>query len=144
MIHNIAYRTLVYGTEDEDRVRTALLNILPFSKPEKELIEGHHKNQVILLKGKTDQKEDIKVFLQILEDIKTSDKKRILRGLENKIDDKGNLFLRFDKQRAYLGQMKVVEHGDAIHLKLKLAAYPARKDPALKIARQIFGEEDVH
>ena len=144
MIHNIAYRTLVYGTEDEDKVLTALSNILPFSKPEKELIEGHLKNQVILLKGKTDKKKDIKAFLQSLEDIKTSDKQRSLRGLENRIDDKGNLFLRFDKQRAYLGEMKVVEHGDAIHLKLKLAAYPARKGPALKIALKIFGEEDVH
>ncbi|HNR25627.1 MAG TPA: RNA-binding domain-containing protein [Methanobacteriaceae archaeon] len=144
MIHNITYRTLVYGTEDEKRVRIALSNILPFSEPDTKLIEGHHKNQMVILTGKTDKKSDIEVFLQSLENIKTSDKKRILRGLENKIDDKGNLFLRFDKQRAYRGEMKIVEDGDAVHLKLKLAAYPARKDPALKIAQKIFGEEDVH
>ncbi len=144
MIHNIAYRTLFYGTEDEEKVRTAVCNILPFSSPEKEIIEGYHKNQVILLHGKTSKKSEIKGFLKSLDNIKSSDKRRILRDLENKIDYKGNLFLRFDKQRAYLGDMKVVEHGGAIHLKLKIAAYPARKDTALKIAQQIFGEEDVH
>ncbi|HMK53282.1 MAG TPA: RNA-binding domain-containing protein [Methanobacteriaceae archaeon] len=143
MIHNIAYRTLIYGTEDEKKVQTAVCNILPFSSPEKEIIEGYHKNQVILLHGKTDKKREIKIFLKSLDKIKPSDRKRILRDLENKMDYKGNLFLRFDKQRAYLGDMKVVEHGDAIHLKLKIAAYPARKDTALKIARQIFGEDDV-
>jgi hypothetical protein len=56
------------------------------------------------------------------------------------MDDRGNLFLRFDKQRAYLGDLKIVEHGDSLHLKLKIAAYPARKEEALKVARQIFQE----
>ncbi|BDZ70786.1 hypothetical protein GCM10025861_13030 [Methanobacterium petrolearium] len=56
------------------------------------------------------------------------------------MDDKGNLFLRFDKQCAYLGDLKMVEHGDALHLKLKIAAYPARKEIALEVAQKIFEE----
>ena len=54
------------------------------------------------------------------------------------MDDSGNLFLRFDKQRAYQGDLKVVEHGDSIHLKIKIAAYPAKKKVALEIARKLF------
>ena len=64
--------------------------------------------------------------------------KRIINQLEDKMDDYGNLFLRFDKQRAFLGDLKVVEHGDSIHLKIKIAAYPAKKKVALKIARKIL------
>ncbi len=56
------------------------------------------------------------------------------------MDDSGNLFLRFDKQRAFLGDLKVVDHGDSIHLKIKIAAYPAKKKVAIKIARKLFQE----
>ena len=65
---------------------------------------------------------------------------KILNELDKKMDDKGNLFLRFDKQKAYLDELKITEHGDSIHLKIKIAAYPAKKKPALKIAREMWGE----
>ncbi|MCE7698869.1 MAG: hypothetical protein K8E24_008615 [Methanobacterium paludis] len=62
------------------------------------------------------------------------------RYIAFEVISKGNLFLRFDKQRAHLGDLNVVEHGDSIHVKIKIAAYPAKKEVALKIAREIFGE----
>lgn len=140
MIHNLSYRAFVYGTENEEKVREALFTLLPTAQPIKEITEGYHKNQVIFLQGKITKKRETKDFLEKLRALKPSSKKRILRELEDKMDDRGNLFLRFDKQRAYLGDFKIVEHGDSLHLKLKIAAYPARKEEALKIARQIFKE----
>jgi len=140
MIHNLSYRAFVYGTENEEKVREALSTLLPTAQPTKEITEGYHKNQVTILQGKITKKREIKDFLEKLGSLKPSSKKRILRELEGRMDDRGNLFLRFDKQRAYLGDLKIVEHGDSLHLKLKIAAYPARKEEALKIARQIFQE----
>jgi len=140
MIHNLSYRVFVYGTENEEKVREAISNLLPSAPIEKEITEGYHHNTVVILQGKITKKREIKDFLEKLGTLKPSAKKRILRELENRMDERGNLFLRFDKQRAYLGDLKVVEHGDAIHLKLKIAAYPARKEEALKVARQIFEE----
>ncbi len=140
MIHNLSYRAFVYGTENEEKVREALFTLLLTAQPIKEITEGYHKNQVIILQGKITKKRETKDFLEKLRALKPSSKKRILRELEDKMDDRGNLFLRFDKQRAYLGDFKLVEHGDSLHLKLKIAAYPARKEEALKIARQIFKE----
>lgn len=140
MIHNLSYRAFVYGTENEEKVREAISNLLPSAHIEKEITEGYHHNTVVILQGKITKKREIKDFLEKLGTLKPSAKKRILRELENRMDERGNLFLRFDKQRAYLGDLKIVEHGDAIHLKLKIAAYPARKEEALKVARQIFEE----
>jgi RNA-binding protein len=140
MIHNLSYRAFVYGTENEEKVREAIFTLLPTAQPLKEITEGYHKNQVIILHGKTSKKREIKDFLGKLNKLKPSVKKRILRQLDDRMDDRGNLFLRFDKQRAYLGDIKLVEHGDSLHLKLKIAAYPARKEEALKVARQIFEE----
>jgi RNA-binding protein len=138
MIHNLSYRAFVYGTENEEKVREAISTLLPAAQPNKEITEGYHKNQVIILQGKITKKRELKDFLEKLHSLNPSAKKRILRELESKMDERGNLFLRFDKQRAYLGDLKVVDHGDSLHLKLKIAAYPSRKEEALKVARQIF------
>jgi RNA binding exosome subunit len=54
------------------------------------------------------------------------------------MDDKGNFFLRFDKQQAYQGELEVVEHGDSIHVKIKMPAYPAKKDIAMKLVRKLL------
>ena len=138
MIHNLSYRAFVYGTESEDKVREAICTLLPNAQSETEITEGYHKNKVIILHGKITRNREIKDFLEKLQSLKPSTKKRISEELENRMDERGNLFLRFDKQRAYLEDLILVEHGDAIHIKLKIAAYPARKQVALGVAQEIF------
>ena len=138
MIHNLSYRAFVYGTESEDKVREAIFTLLPGAQAEKEITEGYYKNQVVILSGKITRKREIKGFLEKLQSLKPSCKKKISNQLEKRMDERGNLFLRFDKQSAYLGDLMLVEHGDAIHIKLKIAAYTARKYVALKVAQEIF------
>jgi RNA binding exosome subunit len=144
MFHHLSYRALVYGTENEDKVREAITNLIPSAQPEKEVTEGYYKNPLTVLHQKINKKSELKNFILKINQITSSDRKQLLRELEDRMDEKGNLFLRFDKQRAYLGDLKLVKHGDAIHIRIKIAAYPARKKNALKVAKQIFGEEDVH
>jgi hypothetical protein len=138
MIHNISYRAFVYGTENQEKVETGIKTLFPSSSPKSELTEGYYKNSVLILSDKITKKRETRNFVNILNELPVPDKKRISHQLENKIDDNGNLFLRFDKQRAYLGDLKVVEHGDSIHVKIKIAAYPAKKEIALKLAREMF------
>lgn len=140
MIHNLSYRTFVYGTENKEKVKKAIQTLFPSSQPQETLTEGYYKNPVLILHHKIQKKSQIKDFIKILQEMRYPDKKRVLRDLDNKMDSKGNLFLRFDKQRAYLGQLKIAEHGDSIHVKIKMAAYPAKKEPALKLARELWGE----
>lgn len=138
MIHNISYRAFVYGTENKEKVLESIKTLFPNSSPQCEAIEGYFKNPVLILSNKIDKKREIKDFVEKLSTMKDPARKRILNRLEDKMDDYGNLFLRFDKQRAYSGDLKVVEHGDSIHVKIKMAAYPAKKKVALKIARKLF------
>jgi RNA-binding protein len=140
MIHNLSYRAFVYGTESEVKVREAIHTMLPMAHPEIEITKGYYKNQVLILHGKTSKNSEIKLLLEKLQNLNLNDKKKIHNELHDRMDSRGNLFLRFDKQNAYLGDLKLVEHGDALHLKLKIAAYPAKKEEAIKVARKIFGE----
>jgi len=132
MIHNITYRIMVHGTEDEEKVIKALKNILPPASPEREQVEGHHGNPLTILKGKITEKKTIKKFtekiLTLLKNI----------NIEKHVDETGNLFLRLDKQEAYNGNWKLVTHGDAIHLKVKIEAYPARREVAIKNIKKLI------
>ena len=139
MIHNISYRVFVYGTENEEKVKEAVQTLFPNSHPQTDTTEGYFKNPLLILHDKITRKREIKEFVQILEQIDEPSKKRLRSELENKMDEKGNLFLRFDKQRAYLGDLKIIEHGDSIHVKINIAAYPAKKERAIELARDIFG-----
>lgn len=139
MIHNISYRTFVYGTENEEKVRKAVKTLFPNSSPQQEYIEGYYQNPVLILHDKIEKKREIKDFIVKMENLPSSCRNKILDDLDRKMDDKGNLFLRFNKQKAYLDELEVVEHGDSIHVKIKIAAYPARKEQAMKIARKLWG-----
>lgn len=139
MIHNISYRVFVYGTENEEKVKETIKALFPYSNPHKEVIEGYFKNLVLVLSDKIEKRREIKDFMKLLKNLKPSAKKRILNELDMKIDSNGNLFLRFDKQLAYLDNLKIIEHGDAVHVKINIAAYPARKETAMEIAERIFG-----
>jgi hypothetical protein len=138
MIHNISYRTFVYGTENEEKVKRAVKTLFPNSSPQREETEGYYRNPVLILHDKITKKKEIKDFIGTLKDTSSTTDK-ILSDLDRKMDDKGNLFLRFDKQKAYLDELEIVEHGDSIHVKIKIAAYPARKDVALKLASKLWG-----
>ena len=133
MIHNISYRVFVYGTESKEKVLESIKTLFPNSSPQCESTEGYYKNPVLILHNKIEKKKDIKDFVAKLSSMNDPAKKRIISQLEDKMDDNGNLFLRFDKQRAYLGDLKVVEHGDSIHIKVRIAAYPAKKKVAFEI-----------
>ena len=138
MIHNISYRAFVYGTENKDKVLKSIKTLFPNSSPQCEATEGYYKNPVLILSNKFDKKREINDFVEKLSNMNDSARKRVLNRLEDKMDDYGNLYLRFDKQRAYLGDLKVVEHGDSIHVKIKIAAYPAKIKVAIEIAKKLF------
>jgi RNA-binding protein len=139
MIHNISYRVFVYGTENEDKVGESLRTIFLEASPQREVTEGYYNNPVTILSQKFSKKREISDFIKKLNEMDDNEKTNVLNELDRKMDDKGNLFLRFHKQEAFKGNWKVVEHGDSIHIKIKIAAYPAKKEGAIKIAREIFG-----
>lgn len=139
MIHNISYRTFVYGTEDEEKVMTAISYLFSNSLPEKSVNEDHFGNKIIVLTDKVTKKRTNKEFISFLNDnLSDEDKKIIKEELNRRIDEKGNLFLRFDKQLAYDEKLKLTYSGDAIHVRIKIASYPVSQENAVKVAEKLF------
>lgn len=138
MIHNISYRVFIQATENDEKVEEALKTIFPDAYPEIEHTEGYYHNPVTILSQKISKKSEIKEFIQKFQEMDIEDIRGILDDLERKMDDKGNFFLRFDKQEALMGRWKVVDHGDSIHVRMKIAAYPAKKSAAIQVIRELL------
>ena len=139
MIHNISYRTFVYGTEDEEKVITALSYLFSNPLPEKTINEDYYGNKIIVLTDKITKKRTNKDFVSFLNDnLSDEDKNIIKEELSRRMDEKGNLFLRFDKQSAFDENLKLTYSGDAIHVRIKIASYPVSKENAIKVAKKLF------
>ena len=134
MIHNIKFRAFVYENESIDEITQSILNILPEADIEAEEAEGLLEDKIIILSGVVSKKRYTKTFFKTLMD--SVDLEKLNDDLERKIDEKGNWFLRFDKADAIDEKLTVKDSGDSIHLKIKIAAYPARKEIAVEKVRE--------
>ena len=134
MIDNIKVRAFVYENESIDEITQSILNILPESDIEAEEAEGLLEDKIIILSGVVSKKRYTKTFFKTLLD--SVDLEKLNDDLELKIDEKGNWFLRFDKDDALDEKWTILDKGDAIHLKVKIAAFPAKKQIAVDKVRE--------
>ena len=139
MIHNISYRTFVYGTEDEGKVIEAINILFPTSLPEKTITEDHFDNDILILSDKISKKRVTRDIAKFLNDNLSDEDKEIIKNeLNRRMDDQGNLFLRFDKQEAFDENLKLTYSGNAIHVRIKIASFPVSKENAIKVSHKIF------
>lgn len=118
----IELRVFAHATEDQEKVQAAVRNLLPqeLAEPllfQKTSLTGHYGNPITLLCAKLEDKKLLPMALQkIGEGLPSLDKEELCRDLKLHLE-KGNLFLRFDKQAAFLGTIKFTQN-DPIHFKV--------------------------
>jgi hypothetical protein len=118
----IDIRVFAHATEDTEKVQTAVRNLLPEELAQTLIFEktsctGHYGNPIILFTAKlTDKKALPKALEKIGSGLSALDKEELNRDIKLHLE-KGNLFLLFDKQSAFLGNFKFSQT-DPIHLKI--------------------------
>ena len=121
----IAYidiRTFAHATEDTDKVQTALNNTLPAEliqtiNFQKTSLTGHHGNPITLFQTRIKGKNTAQtVFQKLAASLSIIDKEQLNNEIKQHLE-KGNLYLRLDKQNAYQGQIKLGQT-DPIHLRI--------------------------
>lgn len=118
----IDVRAIAHATEDSDRVQEAVLNTLP--RPQAHTIilrrsslTGHHGNPIELLETRIKDKEAVREALQKLASgLSIMDKELLGSEIEQHLE-KGNLYIRLDKQSAYTNQIRLCNI-DPIHVKV--------------------------
>ncbi len=139
----IAYvdiRVSVHATEDPDRVITAIHNMIPPELAEKvdfkkTNTKGHYNNPITLLETRIKEKDVAgAVFKKIATGLTSPDRELLKREIERHLD-KRNLFIRLDKQSAYLDEIRLCST-DPIHVKIQFRV--RGKEAITKICRE-FG-----
>jgi len=121
----IAYidiRVFAHATEDSEKVQAAVRNLLPDELAQAVFFQetnltGHHGNPITLFAAKlADKKLLSKTLEKIGLGLNSLDKEQLCSDLKLHLE-KGNMYLRFDKQCAFLGTFKFSQN-DPIRLKI--------------------------
>ena len=113
----IAYidiRVFAHATENHEKVQMAVKNLLTGELAEnllfeKSTLEGHHGNPITLFTTRlTDKKQLPNMMQKIGASLGAIDKEELDRDIKMHLE-KGNLYLRLDKQSAFLGTAKFTQ-----------------------------------
>jgi len=150
MIHYIHLRTSAQATEDPEKVRSALKLLLPppGQSAKKDSITvhetvttGYHGNPIIVMEAELKQNKDCHYVVdRIREHLGPAGISQLAAELPQRVDDDCTLYIRFNKQEAYLGKLMTTTKSDSILVRMKIKAYPARPEKAIQIARSLLGE----
>ena len=137
-VHYFDLRTFSYETEDERRVEAALRTFLPEEfEVERSESTGHHGDRIVVLSARVERADDVRHVLAQVAAAPAYD--RVFDELDDRITDNCELFLRFDKQAAFRGEVRL---GSGITVRAKVEADPAKREAALENAREAL--ELVH
>lgn len=121
----IAYvdiRAFAHATEDTEKVLAAIRNVLPTESVdsvvfEKSNLDGYYGNPITLLETRIkDRNVAQAVFGKLASCLSLLDKELLSNEIMQHLD-KGSLYLRIDKQSAYLKQFRLGST-DAIHFRM--------------------------
>jgi len=112
-----------------------MLNLVPpFEKAPKfqiEKLEGSFGNEIIKLVLDFEKQAEINDILDLI-------KSKMVEGdvdIDAHVTEDNEFWIRFDKQKAFDGKLEL-GRGDVIQLKGKVAAFPAKRENAVKMMKK--------
>jgi hypothetical protein len=111
---------VLHATEDEDKVLQSVEKVL--SIPSRLFLgthmEGHYKNRIIVMKALIPSQVASKLAVQIISMLNSVDRDELRRNINRYSDEKGNLYLRLDKQLLCQGKVGL-STSDSLRLRFK-------------------------
>lgn len=111
---------VLHATEDEDKVLKAIEETLlvPSVRFSRSASEGHYKNKILFQKAMLSSKEAALLAKKIISLLNSADRAYLSSQIDDYADEKGNLYIRLDKQRICQGKVSLSET-DAIRVRFK-------------------------
>lgn len=120
-------RALSHATEDPKKVERAMLNVFGDIELRTTRTEGHHGNPILVIEAHIADMRTIDGFFRRLTE---EDVELLASTLARRIDEGCSLYLKLDKQRAFLGEIRLGSGDDVISVRAKVRAFPARCEVA--------------
>ncbi len=145
--HHVRLTTFIHATEDEDKVLEAIGTLIPEEVDEEDVIfdiaetSGYFGNPIKVVNVEIKRSKAVRAFLRELRELLSEDDRRyLLENLDEKVDEEGTLYIRFSKQKAYLGELEIDEGEDVIQVRIKVKAFPMRKEAVIKAVKEWLEE----
>ena len=144
--HSVRITVFVKEGEDEGKIKSKLLELIPFNLEEEKLelkeqiATGFNESKIKIFEIVLEKDRHIEAFLEkLVEGLSEETKELILRQAESRLDDDCNFFLRFSKEKLIEeNDLWVTDQGNCFHIKINVAAFPKKREIAMEIIRNVF------
>ena len=128
-LHYVDVRAFCYVTEDEQRVEDALGQLLPAEyELDRAESEGHYGDPILVLSARVESEAGMQAVLDGLGALPDDERDRLGAELDERVDEDCSFFVSLDKQAAAGGEVRL---GEGISLRVKVEAYPAKRESAI-------------
>jgi len=122
-ILRVAIKAFAHATEDVNKVKDAVKNILPndiknlINNLNITKVKGHYGNEISILDLTLSKRDSYSLFKNVLCNLEETERNILLASLSSRSDRKhSHLYLRLSKQDAYLGRLRLLDGSDVIKL----------------------------
>jgi len=143
--HNVIVTVFAKETENSEEVLKGLKLLFPFDllkekiNVKQETATGINENKIIIYTVKFTKTRHITEFLQnLIKQLGPAQIKTLMEQKESRLDQDRIFYIRLDKKELINQKYKLTDKGDCYHIKMHIAAYPAKREPALEIIEKIF------
>ncbi|NJE06512.1 RNA-binding protein [Thermococcus sp. M36] len=145
--HHIRITTFIHATEDEDKVLEAIATFIPEEIDEEDIIfdidetTGFFGNPIKVVNVEIKRSKAVRLFIDYFKELLSEgDRRYLLDHIDEKVDEEGTFYVRFNKQKAYLGESEIDEGSDVVQVRIKVKAFPMRKEAVVRAVREWLEE----
>ncbi len=145
--HHIRITTFIQATEDEDKVLEAISTFIPEDIDDDDVLwdinetRGFFGNPIKVVNVEIRRSRAVRQFLDHFKGLLDREgRDYLLERLNEKVDEEGTFYVRFNKQKTYLGEPVVEDCDDAVQIRIKVKAFPMRKETVVKAVREWLEE----
>lgn len=143
--HNITVSVFVKEGEEIGQIRQSFLQMISLDLEKEKLklkqttAKGAENNKIEIIEIKLEKERHVNSFLDDLFSKFNDEQKELLtKQLDSRVDDECHFFIRLDKKRLLNKEYWVTDSGDCFHIKISIAAYPAKKENAIEAVKGLI------
>ena len=147
LAHNVKITVFCNPEEDKDVIKAGLFSLVPFNL-EEEKIELNETNAksfneriIKIFEIGFGKEKHTTLFLKYLNDrLNEQQKELLIRQIKSRLDDHLHFFIRLDKENLLNKKYVITDSGNCFHIKISIAAFPAKKDKGVLVVKEIFSK----
>ena len=144
--HSIKLNAFSYENENSEIILDSFLKFFPFNLEENKVelkktnAQGFNQSTITIFEVILTKINLINQFLDfILDNLNENQKQTIIKQMESRLDENLDFFVRFDNDEwIQNNKLELTDSGKCFHLKISVAAFPRKREAALKIVRELF------